>query len=49
VDMQTAQNAGVRSVGVAWGLRTVEELTTHHADYIVHEPMEILDIMKILC
>lgn len=49
VDMQTAQNAGVRSVGVAWGLRTVEELTNHHADYIVHEPMEILDIMKILC
>ena len=46
VDMLTANNAGVDSVGVDWGLRTVEELKANNAKYIISNPMEILDIIE---
>lgn len=46
VDMTTAANAGVDSVGVDWGLRTVEELKANNATYIISNPMEILDIIQ---
>ena len=46
VDMTTAANAGVDSVGVVWGLRTVEELRANNATYIISNPMEILDIIQ---
>lgn len=46
VDMQTASNAGVESVGVAWGFRSVEELREHGAAHIVHAADEI---EKIAC
>ena len=46
VDMTTAANAGVDSVGVDWGLRTVEELRANNATYIISNPMEILDIIE---
>jgi phosphoglycolate phosphatase len=42
VDMQTALNAGVESVGVAWGFRSVEELQENGAVHIVHQAEEIL-------
>ncbi|MBO5965152.1 MAG: HAD family hydrolase [Bacteroidaceae bacterium] len=42
VDMQTAQNAGVESVGVAWGFRSEEELQENGAVHIVHQAEEIL-------
>jgi phosphoglycolate phosphatase len=45
VDMKTASNAGVKSIGVTWGFRTEEELRTHQADFIVHHPGEILGII----
>ena len=44
VDMITAKNAGVKSIGVLWGFRDEEELRTNGADYIVSHPKEILDI-----
>ena len=44
VDMITAKNAGVKSIGVLWGFRDEEELLTNGADYIVSHPKEILDI-----
>ena len=42
VDMQTALNAGVESVGVAWGFRSEEELQENGAVHIVHQAEEIL-------
>lgn len=41
VDMQTAHNAGIKSVGCLWGFRTKEELTENNADYLVEKPSEI--------
>lgn len=41
VDMQTAANAGVESVGVTWGFRSEEELREHGAMHIVHAAEEI--------
>ncbi len=46
VDMQTAQNAGVTSVGVLWGFRDREELEENHAVHIVSTPREILSIIE---
>lgn len=45
VDMQTARNAGVESVGVTWGFRSEEELRECGAMHIVCRAEEILDIV----
>ena len=45
VDMITAQNAGLISIGVTWGFRDVEILRNAGADYIVNNPFEILNIL----
>jgi len=45
-DMKTASNAGVVSVGVTWGFRSEKELRENEADFIVHNPMEILEIYR---
>lgn len=44
VDMITAQRAGVESVGVEWGFRSVRELRDAYADHIVSIPSEITKI-----
>ncbi len=41
VDMQTAHNAQVEVVGVAWGFRPVEELKAYRPSHIVYAPQEI--------
>ena len=41
VDMLTASNAGVESVGVSWGFRSIDELREHGAVHIVHEASTI--------
>ena len=46
VDMQTAKNAGVRSVGCTWGFRSREELEEHGADHIINKPLELLDVFN---
>lgn len=46
IDMQTAANAGVKSIGVEWGFRPKSELIENGADYIISKPVEILDIIK---
>ena len=46
VDMQTARNAGVESVGVAWGFRSVEELLENGASHVIHKAEEILRIIE---
>ena len=46
VDIQTAKNAGVRSIGCSWGFRPRTELEEFAADYIVDRPLEILHILR---
>ncbi|MBO6302122.1 MAG: HAD family hydrolase [Ruminiclostridium sp.] len=46
VDMQTARNAGIASVGVLWGFRNEDELRENGAVHICREPRQILDIVK---
>lgn len=46
VDMQTARNAGVDSVGVTWGFRSEEELIEYGAMHIVHRAEEILSVVE---
>jgi len=45
VDMQTAKNAGIRSIGCAWGFRGRAELEAEGADFIVEKPGDIADII----
>ena len=45
VDMITAENAGLRSIGVTWGFRDEAVLRKNGADFIVHYPTEILKIL----
>lgn len=42
VDMQTAANAGLASVGVTWGFRSRQELEENGACHLVDQPGEIL-------
>ena len=46
VDIFTAKNAGVKSIGVLWGFRDEQELRDAKADYIVSNPEEILELIK---
>jgi len=46
VDMLTASNSGVVSIGVTWGFRPQEELEAAKADYITASVNEILDILN---
>ena len=45
VDIQTAKNAGVRSIGCSWGFRPRTELEELYADFIVDTPAEILRVL----
>jgi phosphoglycolate phosphatase len=45
VDIQTAKNASVRSIGCTWGFRPRTELEEFGADYIVDAPSEILQVL----
>jgi len=45
VDMQTAKNAGMSGIGVAWGFRPVEELLAAGAERIVETPGELLELV----
>ena len=45
VDIQTAKNAGVRSIGCSWGFRPRTELEEFAADTIVDTPAEILRVL----
>lgn len=47
VDMQTAANAGVESIGVTWGFRPEPELLANGACHIVHEPYQIVREVRV--
>lgn len=46
VDMKTAKNADIKSIGVSWGYREVGILNTAGADYIAETPEEMLEIIE---
>lgn len=41
VDIQTGKAAKMLTAGVAWGFRSVEELTENNADLVVNNPLEL--------
>ena len=47
-DMQTCVNAGIDGVGVTWGFRSEQELIDNGAKYIIHDPLELLNIIELL-
>ncbi len=47
VDMQTAINSRLTSIGVTWGFRPRTELEANSADYIINSPSELLPIAGI--
>lgn len=46
VDMQTAHNAGVTAVGVAWGFRPRTELEALHPAHIIEKAEELLRLFN---
>ena len=47
VDMKTASNSGVTSIGVTWGFRPREELEATGAKYIAETPAGIFQLLTI--
>ena len=45
VDIKTAQNANVSSVGVLWGNGDKEDFKNQKSDFILDSPQDILDIL----
>lgn len=45
VDIRTAKNSGLISIGCLWGFRSREELEAEGADNIASSPMQIADII----
>ena len=48
VDIQIAKNARAFSIGCGWGFRGGESLIKAGADYVIHEPMHVLEVVNIL-
>ncbi len=46
VDMKTADNAGIKKIGVLWGFRDRRVLEAHNADYIIDKAERIVEIVK---
>ena len=46
IDIYTAKNAGIPSVGVLWGFRKEQELRDAGADYIFKYPKDLLKFLK---
>ena len=46
VDIMTAKNSGLKSIGVTWGYRSKESLIEAGADYIIDKPEKIIEIVS---
>lgn len=46
IDIQTARNSGMTSVGVAWGFRPAGEILDAGAEFLVYDPLEIPALTK---
>ena len=42
-DYKTAENAGVRFIGVSWGYRSKEKIMAAGAETVIDKPEELLD------
>ena len=47
-DIKMGKNAKINTVGVTWGYNTEEELHQENADHIIHEPNELVEILRAL-
>ena len=47
VDIKTAKNLGVRSIGVSWGFRERNELLLNGADMIADTPLDITNLFEV--
>lgn len=47
VDMLTARNSGLTSIGVSWGFRPRQELEENGACHLIDHPRELLDYLTI--
>ena len=45
IDIQTAKNAGICSVGVGWGYRSREELLLAGPDHFIESPLDLLPLV----
>ena len=45
VDILTAKNSGIASIGCVWGFRSRRELTDAGADFIAENPLDIADFI----
>ncbi len=45
VDIETAQNAGIKCASVLWGFRNREQLTKSGAQILLEQPFELLEIL----
>ena len=46
VDLLTAKNASLKSVAVTWGFRSKKELLIHDPNYVIDNPLDLLEIIK---
>ncbi len=46
VDVKTAKNAGTKCVAVTWGFRDRDVLEEEGADFIIDEPLELINIIS---
>ena len=46
VDVATAHNSGLPCIGVTWGFRDEGVLQEAGADYIIHHPLELPDVLR---
>ena len=44
-DMMTGKSYGLYTVGVTWGFRKMEELIEANADYIIDNPLELINMI----
>jgi HAD superfamily hydrolase (TIGR01549 family) len=43
-DIEAAKKAGIRSAAVTWGYNSHKALESHHPDYLLHTPEELLTL-----
>ena len=46
VDIETAQNSGLKCISVTWGYKDEQFLKAHGAKLIAHKPCDILEFLK---
>jgi phosphoglycolate phosphatase len=45
-DIDAAQKIQVKAVAVSWGFNSVQALASHHPDYLIDRPQELIEIAK---